>query len=80
MGSRVLIDTNLVIDLLRNVPQAASELRKHKDRAISIITWVEVMSGLREQEAQIIEDFEESFAVLPLTPAIAAETVKIRRS
>ncbi len=79
MGSRVLVDTSLIVDLLRNVPQAAPELRRHKDVAISIVTWMEVLSGLRGKEWQIVQEFERNFPVVQLTPAIASEAVLVRR-
>jgi predicted nucleic acid-binding protein len=79
MGPRTLIDTNIVIDLLRDLPQATHELRKHRDRAISIVTWMEVMVGLRPQEQHLIDLFEQTFPVIQLTPAIAEETVRVRQ-
>ena len=80
MGSRVLVDTNLVIDLLRDVPQATPELQRHQDRAISIVTWIEVLSGLREQEAAVKEGLKTNFPVLPLSPEIAEEAALLRRT
>ena len=80
MGSRILVDTSIVIDLFRNVPQAISELARHPDRAISIVTWMEIMSGLREGEQQFIEFFEAEFPVVQFSPAMAEEAVQIRKS
>lgn len=41
-----LFDTNILIDYLRGIPEARSELHLYEYRAISIITWMEVM-GVR---------------------------------
>ena len=41
----VLFDTCILIDYLRGVPQARTECDRHADRAISIITWMEVFAG-----------------------------------
>ena len=42
---KALFDTNILIDYLNAVPQARAELSLHPDKAISIITWMEVMVG-----------------------------------
>lgn len=80
MGPRVLIDTNIIIDLFRDIPGTKAELRKYSDRAISIVTWMEVMSGLRDSEGELIELLESDFRVLPFSRSTAEETVQIRRS
>ena len=41
----VLFDTNILIDYLRGIPQARTECDRHSDRAVSIVTWMEVMAG-----------------------------------
>ena len=41
----VLFDTNILIDYLRGIPQARAECDRHADRAVSIISWMEVMAG-----------------------------------
>ena len=80
MGSRVLVDTNLLIDLLRAIPQAIPELRKYEDRAISIVTWIEVLAGLREQEAEVKEGIKANFSIVPLSSEIAEEAALLRRT
>ena len=70
MGSRVLIDTSIVIDLLRNVPYAVPEIRKHTDRAIGIVTWMEVMVGLKPSDQHVVDLFEQtsqSFSSHPMS-------------
>ena len=42
---KALFDTNILIDYLNAVPQARSELQRYTEKAISIITWMEVMAG-----------------------------------
>ena len=40
-----LFDTNILIDHLNAIPQAREEIGRFESRAISIITWMEVMVG-----------------------------------
>ncbi len=80
MGPRVLVDTNIIIDLFRNVPQAVLELSKYKDRAVSIITWMEAFAGLRSGEQRFVPLFEDNFRIIPLTQSVAEETVQIRQT
>ena len=80
MGPRVLIDTNIIIDLFRNVPQAEPELFKYTDRAISIVTWIETLAGLRDEEQRFIPFFENTFHVVQLSDTIAEEAVHQRKT
>ncbi|WP_255756887.1 hypothetical protein [Massilia sp. erpn] len=40
-----MFDTNIIIDALDGVSEAAAELLTYEDAAISIVTWIEVMTG-----------------------------------
>ena len=80
MEPRVLVDTSIIIDLFGNVAQAEPELRRYTDRAISIVTWMELVVGLRDSEKEMMEIVEANFTLLPLTQAVAEETVFVRRS
>ena len=42
-----LFDTNILIDYLNGVEAARTELGRYSDKAISLITWMEVMVGGR---------------------------------
>ena len=42
---KALLDTNILIDYLRGVGAARTELGRYQDKAISIITWMEVLVG-----------------------------------
>ena len=80
MGTAVLIDTNIVIDLLAGIPQAAAEVRRHAERAISVITWIEVMAGLRDNERDLAHLIADNFPIIPLTTEIATETINLRQT
>ena len=42
---KALFDTSILIDYLNAVPESRTELQRYTDKAISIITWMEVMVG-----------------------------------
>ncbi len=42
---KALFDTNILIDYLNAVPKARAELARYDDKAISIVTWIEVLVG-----------------------------------
>ena len=80
MGRKnVLFNTNILIDYLSGVPQARLEVERYSKRAISIITWMEVMAGTTEEDEQQIRGFLLTFSVLPVTPEVAERAVDLRR-
>lgn len=79
VGSSVLLDTNILIDYLCGVDQARIELEHSSDRAISIVTWMEVMVGtIPENEGQT-RAFLATFRTLPVTSEVAERAVALRR-
>ena len=42
---KVIFDTNILIDYLNGTPQAKAELTLYTDKAISIVTWMEIQVG-----------------------------------
>ena len=54
-------------------------LEKQPQSAISVITWIEVLLGSRDSEAERLEPWLESFTRIGLDQAIARETVQIRQ-
>ncbi len=76
----MLFDTNIVIDILAGVPAARKEYDQHPDRAISVVTWMEVMAGIRPDEESKVVKFLDTFTQFPLSPAIAQQTVEVRRT
>lgn len=43
----VLFDTTILIDYLNGISDAAKEIGRYREKAISPITWMEVMAGAR---------------------------------
>ena len=74
-----LFDSNILIDHLKGLPEAAEEIALYTDRAFSIVTWIEVMAGVQPDQAAHVRAFLEAIPAVPLTPAIAERAVTIRR-
>jgi predicted nucleic acid-binding protein len=76
---KILIDTNVLIDFLRGIPAARTELARYADKAISVITWMEVMAGAPLALEQATRGFLDGFQLIALDPEIAERAVAIRR-
>jgi predicted nucleic acid-binding protein len=76
---KALIDTNILIDYLNAVPEAKAELSLHSDKAISIITWMEVMVGAAPEVVAATRAFLEGFDLVGLDKRIAERAVDLRR-
>jgi predicted nucleic acid-binding protein len=77
---KALFDTNILIDYLNAVPQARTELQRYTDRAVSIITWMEVMVGASHDLEAATRSFLNGFDVVAVDERIAERAVGLRRS
>jgi len=77
---KALFDTNILIDYLNGIPQARDELALYEERAISIISWMEVMAGAREAVEPATRAFLASFTLIGLTEPVADRAVTRRRT
>lgn len=76
-----VFDTNILIDYLVGREDARQELDRYARRAISIITWMELQIGSRnEGEADVIDLFLREFRVMDITRQVARRAIEIRRS
>lgn len=75
-----LFDTNILIDHLNAVPQAREEIARFEDRAVSIVTWMEVMVGAKTDLVEPTRRFLDGFNVIALDDAIADRAVTLRRA
>ena len=75
----LLLDTNILLDVLRGETVARTWLEQQQKPHISVITWIEVLVGCREGETSRVHDWLEGFPRLPLDGGIAAETVRLRQ-
>jgi predicted nucleic acid-binding protein len=76
---RALFDTNILVDYLNAVPAARTELQRYTDKAISIITWMEVMVGANEHFEAETRGFLNDFNILVVDDRVAERAVSLRR-
>jgi predicted nucleic acid-binding protein len=76
---KALFDTNVLIDYLSGIKAAKVELAKHTDKAISMITWMEIQVGTDPSDQVKVDKFLLKFEVLPITMAVSTEAVVIRK-
>jgi predicted nucleic acid-binding protein len=77
-GIKVVIDTNILVDYLRGLPQAQVELARYARPGISLITWMEVMIGAKDKsEEAILRGFLGSPETLPITDLARSKAVAI---
>jgi len=76
---KALFDTNILIDYLNGISAARRELDLYESHAVSIVTWMEVMSGGEPDIVDTTRAFLNGFTVIPIGDAIAERAVKLRR-
>ena len=76
---KAIVDTNILIDYLNGIQQAQQELDLYEEPCISLITWMEVLTGSQPEEEDTIREFLIRFRVIPIDKRIAEEAVRIRR-
>jgi len=76
---KALFDTNILVDYLNAVPEARTELERYKEKAVSIITWMEVMVGARRDLETATRHFLSGFGVIAVNEQIAERAVSLRR-
>ncbi len=75
----VLLDTNILVDYLNGVEQAKAELERYADKAISSITWFEVMAGATPESEIGLKGFLSAFVILPVDENVMAAVLAIRK-
>jgi len=76
---KALFDTNILIDYLNGVSEAKTELARYERKAISTITWMEVLVGTTSDDESVIRSWLNAFEVVALDTAIANRAVEIRK-
>ena len=77
---KVLLDTNIVIDYLNGIAQAKEVFDRYADKAISLITWMEVMIGTTAENRDATKQFLATFELLAIDDVVAARAVVLRQS
>lgn len=75
-----LYDTNILIDHLNGIAKATRELGRTSDPAISMITWIEVMTSAASQDEEtVLRSFLLNFECLAVSSAVAERAAAVRR-
>ena len=77
---RAVIDTNILVDFLRSIPQARAEIALYQSPAISVITWIEIMAGTTAQNEAATRAFLESFDILDIDTKTAESAATLRKT
>lgn len=76
---KALFDTNVLIDYLNGVKNARAELARFDDKAISVISWIEVMAGAPPATQAGTRAFLAGFALLPINELVAERAIALRQ-
>jgi predicted nucleic acid-binding protein len=74
-----LFDTCILIDYLNKVEAAKAEMTQYESRAISLITWMEIMVGATPEAEQQLRAWLNTFRIIAIDELIAARAVDIRK-
>lgn len=77
---KALFDTNILVDYLSAIPQAKDELFLYREKAISVVTWMEVMVGTTERTEKGTQDFLSDFFLIELDDRVAKQAVIVRKT
>ena len=77
---KALFDTNILIDFLSGIDEARTELALYQDKAISIVTWMEVQVGTAEPEQAAVDRFLRGFTVVPIDTPVSVQAVALRKT
>ena len=73
-------DTNIVIDWLKNRPEAAAELSKHRGQRISRVVWTEVLVGESAEGRDLVRRALSHFETVEIDEPIALAAAGIRHA
>ena len=76
---KALFDTNVLIDYLNGVKSARVELARFDDKAVSVISWIEVMVGTTPETQAGTRAFLAGFALMPINELVAERAVALRQ-
>lgn len=71
-------DTNILIDWLKDRPQAVAELSRYNKHRISRIVWTEVLAGETLERRSLVQQAIQPFEVVEIDARIAAAAADIR--
>ena len=78
-GLNALFDNNILVDYLNGISAAKAEVDLYDDKAISIITWMEMQIGTDEAGQMSVDRFLSKFTLLTLDAKVSDKAVALRR-
>jgi predicted nucleic acid-binding protein len=76
---KALFDTNILLDHIKGIESAQQEFARYTDKAISIISVIEVLVGTTPASESAERALLAQFDVVSLTGEIVEETVVLRK-
>ena len=76
--SEAVFDTNIVIDALRDIRAAQTELVRYSQRFVSRMTWIEVMAGAFPHDGTRAEAYLDYFRIIEVNEEIARQAAVLR--
>jgi len=76
---KVLFDTNILIDHLQGHRAATEAIAAHSGAAISVITWVEIMSGVPSAKQDAMRLWLDRFHLIQIDADIAVYAAALRQ-
>ncbi|MBM3886361.1 type II toxin-antitoxin system VapC family toxin [Candidatus Dependentiae bacterium] len=77
---KAIFDTNILIDYLKGYTVASEELNRFEVKAISIITYIEILVGLHDKSViESVKNFLNSLHIVPVNQKIADLSVIARK-
>ncbi len=75
-----VLDTTILIDYLNGIPEAAQEIARYDQITISVISWIEVMVGVKTKEHDALaRQFLSTFVVHPVDADVAERAAQLRK-
>lgn len=75
-----VFDTNILIDYLNGEVKAKNTIEQYDQIAISVITYIEVMVGVKDVHKKNVEYFLKSFQILNFDEKMTEDIVKVRNT
>ena len=76
---KALFDTNILVDYLNAIPEARDELMRYREKAISVVTCMEVMVNKTKNTEKVTLAFLNSFFLVELDDFVAKQAVLLRK-
>ena len=77
---KAVLDTNILIDLLKGREEANNEVGRYSRLAISRISWIEVLTGAcTSEDEHRVEDLLGYFEMVELDEPVAREAISLRQ-